>query len=70
MFATGETFTEVPVPIAVPPHEPEYQCHVAKGERVPDRLNVVELPEQIVDGVADAVFGASGVVQKYLTQIL
>ena len=45
----GDTFIEDPVPAAVPPHEPLYQCHVAPADNVPFTCNVVLAPTQIVD---------------------
>ena len=55
----GETDTDVPVPIEDPPQEPLYHSHVAAVPRLPPETdNVVELPEQIDVGEADADEGA------------
>jgi hypothetical protein len=48
------------VPTAVPPHDPEYQCHVAAAESVPVNVRAEETPEHREDGVAAAAVAAEG----------
>lgn len=46
----GDTVMEFPVPTGVPPHDPENHCAVAPVPEVPpDKVNVVDAPEQIVE---------------------
>ena len=47
MVVDGETPSDAPVPTAVPPHDPLYQCHVAPADNVPFTCNVVFIPEHI-----------------------
>ena len=56
----GLTEMLAPVPTCVPPQLPEYHSHDAPVPREPpERLNVVELPLQIVEGLADALVAAT-----------
>ncbi len=49
-----------PVPTDDPPQLPEYHCQAAPvPSEPPERLNVVELPLQIVEGLADALVAAT-----------
>ena len=48
----GETVIEVPVPSAVPPHDPEYQFHVAPVPSVPPISVKVTAPPQEGLGLA------------------
>lgn len=51
-LTVGVWFTEIPVPINVPPQEPEYQHHLASYPRKPPvKLNVTESPRHAEDGV-------------------
>ena len=55
----GLTEMLVPEPTDVPPQLPEYHCHEAPlPNEPPDKLNVDELPEQIVAGLALAELAA------------
>ena len=71
MFDNGETLTEVPVPTAVPPHEPEYQCHVAPADNVPFTCRAELPPVQIGEALVAEV-GLEGIgvtVTDVLTQV-
>lgn len=58
----GETETDTPVPTGVPPHVPEYHCHIAPAESVPVKPSVDDAPaEQKNVGEALIVAGAVGV---------
>ena len=64
MVTVGETITLVPLPTAVPPQEPLYHCQLVASFNVPEEmLNVVLLPVQIVEAVAESD-GIVGSVQK------
>jgi len=55
----GLTEMLAPEPTDVPPQLPEYHCHEAPlPNEPPDKLNVDELPEQIVAGLALAELAA------------
>lgn len=55
----GLTVKELPLPTAVPPHEPLYHCQLAPVPKDPPVTdNVVLLPEQMVVAVADAEVGS------------
>lgn len=58
----GETVIELPVPAAVPPHEPVNHCTVAPEPSLPPAIvKVVEPPVQIVD-TPEILVGAVGAV--------
>ena len=55
-----------PVPTAVPPHEPEYHCHLDPTPREPPvEVKVIGVPEQtVVDGLTLTEVGS---VEEILT---
>lgn len=58
----GETVIELPVPAAVPPHEPVNHCTVAPEPSLPPAIvKVVEPPVQTVD-TPEILVGAVGAV--------
>ena len=65
VVVVGETLNEAPVPTAVPPHDPEYQCQVAPAVKDPVTCNVVDLPEQIGE-VPVAETGFEGVAETFM----
>ena len=71
MVDDGITEIETPVPTGVPPHEPEYQCHVAPGESVPVNVSVEDPPaEQMEVGTALTAVGAAGAGLTFMTTLL
>ena len=61
MVTVGETVMASPVPAEVPPHEPEYQSHVAPEERTPETESVEEDPAHIAAGNAFAAVEFDGI---------
>ena len=67
----GETEIEIPVPTAVPPQVPEYQCHVAPTDNVPVNVSVENVPEEHKnDGEAFTEAGAVGVALTFIITLL
>ena len=66
----GETLIDTPVPAGVPPHEPEYHCQVAPGERVPVKVRVDDKAEHNEAGEALEEAGAEGVGFTFTSVLL
>ena len=59
MVEVGLTVIDVPAPTRVPPQLPVYHLQVVPDP--PVAVSVLLEPEQIVDGLADASVGATGI---------